>query len=1000
MPVSTKEIAFEQTIESYLLDNHQYLKRIPMNYDKIFCIDSELLFQFLQATQGKAFAKLQDQHGDLLGQKFLKRLYDEIKTRGTLDVLRNGIKDSGVTLDLAYFKPASGLNPETEEFYSKNVLSEIRQLKYSTKNENSIDTVLFLNGLPIFTVELKNQLSGQNIEHAIRQYKSDRDENEPLLQFKRCLVHWAVDADQAFMASKLAWPKTYFLPFNKGNDLGAGNPVNPKGYKTAYLREDIRSKDSIMELIANYVCLVKEESKDPQGKRIETEKLIFPRYHQYDVVRQILADVKTVGTGKNYLIQHSAWSGKSNSIAWLAHHLAEIHSEKNKAIFDSVIVITDRRVLDRQLQTTISQFAKVKWVVNCITDGSKNLKEALQEGSKIIITTLQKFPFILADIGELNGKNFAVIVDEAHSSQSGESVKSLKQVLTVDTLEDLDIAEKFDGEGVEIQEDDLVDETVEKEMKARWRLQNVSFFAFTATPKNKTLELFGEKQFDGTFQAFHLYSMRQAIQEKFILDTLKNYTTYKTYFSLLKKIEQDPEYAKTKAIKIARKYVDLHQFTIEKRVEMMASHFLEQIKHQIWGKAKAMVVTKSRLHAVRYKLAFDKYLADNGYTNIKALVAFSGTVEDKEFGQSYTESGMNGIPEKNTAEEFKKPEYRFMIVAEKFQTGFDQPLLCAMYVDKQLTGIAAVQTLSRLNRIHPEKQETFVLDFINEPEVIQKSFEPYYKTTILSGSTDPNLLYGLERKIMEYKLFYNEDINQLVKTFFNREGTPEQLNSLLDPVIASFKELEEDKQKEFKDLCNDYTKLYAFLSQIITFTDTDLEKLYIYVRLLKKKFPYTREELPVEIVEQISTESFKIVEVSKGNIQLEEEEIDWLDPLQTSGGGKAKVEELDYLSNILNDINKRFGTAFTEADKVILNNLYKNLANRDDIKWYMLNKENSKEDVARKFGDLFTNELVRMVSDHQSVHEKIDKDNDIKDYIKTKMFEHMYKSLVDNTNRI
>lgn len=985
MATSTKEIAFEASIGNYLTQiTKQYIKRAPGDYNKELCLDKEMIFSFIKNTQPKAFEKLQETHGDLFEQKFLKRLTEEIKVRGLLDVLRNGIKDYGVEVQLAYFKPASGLNPETQALYQGNILSLIRQLKYSLKNENSIDTVLFLNGLPICTIELKNPLSGQNVQHAINQYKYDRDANEPLLQFKRCLVHRAVDPDLVYMTTKLNGGSTYFLPFNKGNNLWAGNPVNAKGYKTSYLWETIFDKEVMMELIANYVCLTKEEVEDSSGKKSIKETLIFPRFHQWDVVEKLLSDAKNTQTGKNYLIQHSAGSGKSNSIAWLAHHLAELHNEKNQNIFDSVLVITDRRVLDKQLQNTITQFQQIDGVVKSIVDGSKSLKQALEEGGKIIITTLQKFPFILDDLKTIAGKTFAVIVDEAHSSQSGEGVKSLKQALTVSSLEE---AEKEDTES---EEEDL-EEMVLQELRSRGKLKNVSFFAFTATPKNKTLEMFGEKQLDDTYKPFHLYSMRQAIEEGFILDTLKNYTTYKTYFALLKKIENDPEYKKSKAVQLTKRYVDLHNYTIEKKVDIIVTHFVENIKHELNGLAKAMIVTKSRLHAVRFKLAFDKYLQEHNYS-FKTLVAFSGTVKDTEYHEEYTESSMNGFPETKTAHEFKKSEYKFIIVANKFQTGFDQPLLTAMYVDKQLSWIAAVQTLSRLNRTYPGKDNALVLDFVNDTEVIQKSFQPYYETTVLSGSTDPNNLYDIQRKVNEYNLFTESDVDAFVADYL-KNATPDIINSHLDRIIENYVALNDEEKRLYKDLCGDYCKLYAFLAQLLPFEDSSLEKYYLFLKLLKKKFPVNKESLPTEILEQINMDKIQIGKKSEGSIVLEKKGFEELDPLNTQWGGTQKPEEKDLLSHILDDVNKRFWTTFSEDDKVILNNLFKTLSTRNDMKGYINNEQNSKDHVKSKFDELFTEELVKMVTTHQNLYQKIDKETDMKEYIKSKMFDFMCKEM-------
>lgn len=731
MTTNLKEIGFEAYIEDFLIQANRFAKRLSSQYDKGLCMDAEVLMGFVLATQKKEWEKLSGQYGEERAkERFLERVSGEIRERGLLDVLRNGVKDSGASFSLAFFRPVASLNEETKALYEANAFTVVRQLKYSKKNENSIDMVLFLNGLPIMTVELKNQLTGQSVEHAIRQYRTDRDPKEPLLSFKRCLVHFAVDTEQAYMATELKGVKTYFLPFNRGNNGSAGNaPVEGK-YRTCYVWEDIWQKDIILELVGRFICLQKEEKILENGKKEKTERLIFPRYHQFDAVRSVIADVRENGAGKNYLIQHSAGSGKSNTIAWVAHRLADFHNDQNEKVFDSVIIITDRRVLDKQLRETVAQFEQVRGVVKPITEGSAELKTALQNGEKIIITTLQKFPFIVEEMGDIPGRRFAVIIDEAHSSQTGESSRAVNDVLSFDneTDEETLLEKAFEMDGRK-QEEDSEDWLV-KQMKSRSRKNgNVSYFAFTATPKQKTLELFGVKGFDGQFHPFSVYSMKQAIEEGFIVDVLKNYTTYKMYFSLHKSIENDPEYSKSLATRVLVNAVDKSEHAIGKKVDIIVKHFADHIRNEIDGKAKAMIVSKSRLHAVRYKMAIDRYFAEHGYP-FKALVAFSGSVNDG--GMEHTEANMNGIPETQTKEQFKKDDYKFLIVAEKYQTGFDQPLLAAMYVDKKLGGVNAVQTLSRLNRTHPDKEDAFVLDFVNETEDIKEAFQPYYTTTVLS----------------------------------------------------------------------------------------------------------------------------------------------------------------------------------------------------------------------------------------------------------------------------
>ncbi len=738
-----------------------YHKRSPEDYDRSLCLIPRDVIDFVRATQIKEWEKLEQHHGVEMKDRFLKRLSSEIEKRGTLDVLRSGVKDSGCKFKLAYFHPASGLNKELQSLYEANIFGIVRQLEYSEKTRQSIDLALFLNGIPIFTAELKNPFTGQTVMDAIRQYRFERDPREPLLAFRRCLAHFAVDPDLVYMATRLEGEKTRFLPFNRGKFGGAGNPpVSPtrRGYATSYLWEGIWARDSVLELVQHFVQEV--EAEDEDGRKTGARALIFPRYHQLDAVRRLVRDARKSGPGRYYLIQHSAGSGKSNSIAWLAHRLSILHDADDRRVFDSMVVITDRRVIDRQLQSTVKQFERTAGVVENIDKTSRQLKEALEGGKTIIVSTLQKYPVIAGNMQELPGKRFAVIIDEAHSSQSGEGTKGLKSVLAVRGLEE---AEAEDSVEVEDTED-----KVAEEMRKRGRLPNVSFFAFTATPKPKTLELFGIRRPDGKFEAFSLYSMRQAIEEGFILDVLENYTTYKTYWRLLKIIEDDPSFDRGKASYLLRSFVDLHEHAIAKKVEIIVEHFHDRAAHRIDGQAKAMVVTRSRLHAVRFKLAMDGYLRDKGYP-YRVLVAFSGTVKDA--GIDYSEAGMNGMPEAQTAKAFKRPENRFLVVAEKFQTGYDMPLLHTMYVDRKLSGMHAVQTLSRLNRIYPPaKTETMVLDFVNEADDIRAAFQDYYEKTILSEETDPNLLYDLERRLKDLGVFGAGDIEAFADLYFREAG--------------------------------------------------------------------------------------------------------------------------------------------------------------------------------------------------------------------------------------
>ena len=912
----------------------------------------------------------------------LKRLSAEIERRGALEVLRDGIKDSGVKFQLAYFRPASGLNEDTRLLYQANIFSVVRQLHYSTRNENSLDLVIFLNGIPIFTAELKNPLSGQNIEDAIRQYKSTRDPREPLFTYGRCLAHFAVDPDIVYVTTHLAGEKTLFLPFNQGKFGGAGNPPVPPtrtGYSTAYLWEETWSRDSVLDLIRQFIQEVVEE--DEKGHKTGKRFTIFPRYQQLDCVRRLIGDARDNGAGQRYLIQHSAGSGKSYTIAWLAHQLATLHDAEDKRVFDSIVVITDRRVLDRQLQRTMRQFEQVLGVVENIDTTARQLKDALESGKTIIVTTLQKFPVIVKDIGDLPGKRFAVIVDEAHSSQSGESTKSLKSVLATQSLEDAESEEAAS----KTPEEELED-TILAEMGKRGQLPNLSIFAFTATPKPKTLELFGRKRGDGKFAPFHLYSMRQAIEEGFILDVLANYTTYKAYWRLLKKIEDDPRYDKKKAEYLLKSFVELHPHAIGEKVRIMVEHFAEKVQGEINGKAKAMIVTRSRLHAVRYKLAIDKYLAEHDYP-FKALVAFSGSVEDG--GQTYTESGMNGFSEAQTAKTFEQPEYRFLIVANKFQTGFDQPLLHTMYVDKKLGGVNAVQTLSRLNRTCPGKSGTIVLDFANESDEIKDAFEPYFETTLLSEETDPNLLYEIQIQLEAFPVYVHSEVDKFAGIYFSPKSRQDQLYASLKPIVERFQELSEEEQHDFRGQLTDYIRLYAFLSQVLTFADTDLEKLYVFARYLRRYLPANRAELPIEVQQNIDMESYKVQQTGSGKIALDRK-VGILDPQSTKGGYPLFPEDFEPLSRIIAELNERFGLNLGPEHKVTLTQMIEKLDS--DLALDAAARVNTRENVRLTFDQKVEQVIQEIVDSNFDLYKRITDDRTFGEIIKNFLFDQYLRA--------
>ncbi len=960
-----------------------YRRCADEDYDRTLCLLPRDVVDFVLATQPKEWQKLAQHHGMAVKEQFLQRLASEIERRGALDVLRNGIKDSGCKFHLAYFRPASGLNEETRRLHAANLFAVVRQMHYSTKNEKSLDLVLFLNGIPIFTAELKNPLTGQDIKDAIRQYKTDRDPREPIFAYGRCLAHFAVDPDLVYVSTHLTGQKTRFLPFNQGKFGGAGNPPVPptrRGYATSYLWEETWTRDSVLDLVRQFIHEVEEE--DDKGRKTGQRFIIFPRYQQLDCVRRLVADARTVGAGQRYLIQHSAGSGKSFTIAWLAHQLSTLHDGSDRRVFDSIVVITDRRVLDRQLQSTMRQFEQTLGVVENIDTTSRQLKEALESGKTIIVTTLQKFPtVIMKEIGELPGKRFAVIVDEAHSSQSGENTKSLKAVLASKSLEE---AEREEA-GAATPEEEL-ESTILAEMEKRGRLPNLSTFAFTATPKPKTLELFGTRRADGRFAPFHLYSMRQAIEEGFILDVLANYTTYKAYWRLLKKIEDDPRYDKTKAGYLLKSFVELNPHAINEKVRIMVEHFAAKAQGEINGKAKAMIVTRSRLHAVRYKLAVDKYLAERGYP-FKALVAFSGSVPDG--GQSYTESNMNGFSEAQTAKTFERPEYRFLIVANKFQTGFDQPLLHTMYVDKKLGGVNAVQTLSRLNRTHPEKHGTMVLDFANEADEIKAAFEPYYETTLLSEATDPNLLYEIQTRLAAFPVYTAADVDTFAKVYFDPKATQDRLYAALAPMVERFQALSKEEQHDFRGQITDYVRLYAFLSQILTFADADLEKLYVFARHLRRLLPADREQLPLEVQQNIDMESYRIQQTGSGRIALERKP-GALDPQATKGGYRIPPEELEPLSRIIAELNERFGLHLGPEHRVTIGQMIKKLD--DDAALDAAARVNTRENVRLTFDQKVEHVIQEIVDSNFDLYKRITDDRTFGEIVKNFLFDQYLRA--------
>jgi type I restriction enzyme R subunit len=931
------EDSFESVIETRLLECG-YEAIAASSYDASQVLLPEIALAFIRSSQPKEWAKLEALHAANTETTVLKDLTLWLDTYGTLAVLRNGFKCYGRTLRVAFFKPAHGMNPELAAQYAANRVGVTRQLRYSLKNTNELDLVLSINGIPVVTAELKNPMTGQTVTNAIAQYQQDRDHREPLFEFKRrALVHFAVDTELVFMTTRLAGGATHFLPFNKGLDGGAGNPPDRNGlaYRTAYLWEEVWKRDSLLDIFGRFMHLQVEERRTEDGRRIKKETMVFPRYHQLQAVRSLEAAARLEGPGHNYLVEHSAGSGKSNTIGWLAHRLASLHNDANHKVFDSVIVITDRRVLDRQLQDTIYQFEHRQGVVLKIDEDSRQLAEALTNCVPIIISTLQKFPFVarqLAKMAEERGdhadgvlptRRCAVIIDEAHSSQSGETATDLKEVLGGNVLRE-EAARYAIDEGVE-----NLDELY-RSMAKRGRQANLSFFAFTATPKHKTLAVFGRDEAGKAGQPFHRYTMRQAIEEGFIMDVLKNYTTYATYYKLVKASEDDPNVERKQAAKVLARFMRLHPYNIAQKTEVMIEHFNAVTRHRIGGKAKAMVVTGSRLEAVRYKLAFDAYIRDKGYSWIKTLVAFSGEVMDEDLpDQTWTEVRMNGgIKEAELPEKFDSPDYQVLLVAEKYQTGYDQPLLHTMYVDKRLAGIQAVQTLSRLNRMHPLKEDTFVLDFVNSPEDIREAFKQYFEGAEMGEEAEPNRMYAIKAELDASSIYLAEEVERFIAVYFKpkqRQSTADHqtMNAALDPAVDRFAALQvedEEAAELWRGKLNAFRNLYAFLSQVIPYQDSDLERLYTFLRFLSPKLPKRATDERYSFDDEIRLEYYRLQKISEGSISLREGKAEPLDGPREVGSGARHDEDVP-LSRLIDVINERFGTDFTDADQLFFDQI-------------------------------------------------------------------------------
>lgn len=1029
---ATTEKAFESYIESVLYaENSGWSILSDDVWDKKHAIFPKVIIEFLRTTQNKLMDEMYALLGEELHEKLINTLLKEREAKGTIQIIRHGFKFYGKTFKLAYFKPAHGLSPENKKLYEQNSLTVSRQIPCHPNDDSSIDMLLALNGIPIATIELKNPVTGQTWRNAIHQYKTDRDPNTPLFQFKKgTLVHFAIDPEEIYMTTRLRGEKTFFLPFNRGSNpgtvqCGAGNPQHPSGHRTGYFWEDILKKDSFMNIVGNYIFLESSEYSIDDGKggrkKVTNETMIFPRFHQLDAVQKMVSTSKAEKAGNNYLIQHSAGSGKTNSISWLAHRLASLHTVTDKKVFDCVIVITDRKVLDKQLQDAIYQIEHAQGVVKAIDQDSKQLAEALVDGTKIVITTLQKFPFILKGLLHVAGakdtdnpdaeavkkvaewqkmlanRTYAIIVDEAHSSQTGESARELKEILGAGT-----------ADGDEEKEQDWEDR-LNQIMESRGRQTNLSFYAFTATPKGKTLEMFGRKGSSGKPEAFHTYSMRQAIEEKFILDVLKRYTTYKTYFNLLKTVSDDPAMPKKKAIKKLTKFLHLHPHNIEQKTEIIIEHFKEHVREKLGGRAKAMVVTGSRLQAVRYMLSFQRYLEEHKYPGIRPLVAFSGTVIDPESKAEYTEPGMNidvitgkSISEAQLPEKFDSSDYQVLLVANKYQTGFDQPLLCAMYVDKRLDGVQAVQTLSRLNRMYQGKELPFVLDFVNKSEDIYLAFKPYYDMTELQEESDPNLLEILKHELDDMQIYHKSEVEAFARIFYipphlQKHSDHARMYKHIEPSVDRFKEQKDEDQATFYEKITAFVRYYSFISQIIPYSDSELEILYSFGRFLTPHLRIGTDISNPHPEKEVQLQFYRLEKTMSGAIDLSNGESEGIKSPTAVGTSKSKDED-NPLSEIINQLNEKFGTSFTDEDRLFFEQIKEKACSDERVK--QTAHANSLDKFALGIQEIISSLMMQRLAENDSIVTRYMDDKEFQQTIYPILANDIYKSILEKKENI
>ena len=930
MSIDVTEKRFEQDIETFMLSIEGGYTKTTDTYDANCGLYVDTLIKFIQNTQPKEWARFENANKVNPINKFIQAFNLACDEYGLLHILRYGFKHRGITFRVCYFKPESSLNQVAMANYEANIINCNRQWYYSADCRNSVDMVLVVNGIPVFAFELKNQYTGQTVDNAKRQWMYDRDPREICFQFnKRILTYFCIDHLEAWMATKLAGKETVFLPFNQGsngagNDGGKGNPANPDGYPTAYLWEQVFQKDSMMDILQRFIHLNKKDNK-------KKHSMIFPRYHQLDVVRKLIVDVSKNGSGKNYLIQHSAGSGKSNSIAWTTYRLASLHNKDNKPIFSSVIVVTDRTVLDAQLQATISSFDHTVGAIETIGEGknSKDLRDAINNGIRIIVTTLQKFPVIYQEVDKQNGRNFAIIVDEAHSSQTGSSALKLKTALA-DTEAALREYAEIEGKAEEDPDDKLL-----QEMINHGKHKNLSFFAFTATPKDKTLEIFGTEHADGSFHPFHIYSMRQAIEEGFILDVLQNYMTYKTCFEIANSTPDNPEVPASKASKVIKNFQQLHPYNISQKAKIIVETFRETTKEKIGGNGKMMVVTSSRLAAVRYYHEVKRYIEQMRYNDIDILVAFSGAVKDED--EEYTEAKLNvrkdgsHISENQTKAEFHD-NFNVLIVAEKYQTGFDEPLLHTMIVDKKLKGVKAVQTLSRLNRTCNGKYDTFILDFINTKEDIIEAFQPFYQETYLEHEVNVDLIYQVQNTLRGFAIYSDTEISAFCKEYFQTKGQNERamgrMTSILKPIADRYNAKTIDERYNFRRDIRKFVKWYGYISQVVRMFDKELHQEFIFCSYLIKLLPAKKVEM-IDIESKLKLEFYKLQKTFEGAITLEEKKGSYAGGDSVGAKGENKKTPLD---EIIEKINEKYKGLFSDADRVLITSLQDKLMKDDKLK--------------------------------------------------------------------